>query len=178
MVTVWTYTVLIGIVAIERLVEVRISNRNATWSFEQGGREVGQGHYPFMVVLHTGFLISCVGEAWWTERDVSPVVFGFWLMISLLCQGLRWWVIGTLGRQWNTRVIIVPNFGRVDHGPFKYMTHPNYLAVVLEGLALPLMFNAYWTAIMFTLLNAALLYVRIGVENRALSLLEQGAENV
>ena len=91
---------------------------------------------------------------------------------ALALQGLRWWCITTLGPQWNTRVIIVPNLPRVTGGPYRWISHPNYVAVVLEGFALPLMHCAWLTAVCFTLCNAWLLYVRIRCENTALRQLE------
>ena len=131
-----------------------------------------------MVVLHTGFLIACVAEVWLAERAFSAPTGYLWLGIAILCQGLRWWVITTLGSQWNTRVIVVPGLPRVTGGPFKYLSHPNYLAVVLEGIALPLIHDAYVTAIGFTVLNAGLLFVRIRTENQALLNLKEHANGI
>ena len=176
MVTFAVYTGLIALTALERLLEVRVSNRNGAESLRRGGQEYGRSHYPFMVFLHTAFLVGCVAEVWLFQRSFSPVWGAVWLSIAVACQALRWWVIQTLGFQWNTRVIVVPGLPRVTGGPFKYLSHPNYLAVVLEGIALPMIHNAYGTAIVFTLLNAALLTVRIRVENRALKQL-YGAPN-
>ena len=170
--TLIAYTVFMALTALERLVEVRVSLKNAAWSFARGGREVGQGHYPAMVVLHTGFLFACPLEVWLMERPFLPVLGAVMLGIALLCQGLRWWCITTLGPQWNTRVIIVPNANRVAAGPYRWIPHPNYVAVVLEGFALPLMHSAWVTCIVFTLLNAWLLTVRIRCENQALAELE------
>ncbi len=162
------YSVFIGATAIERLVEVRLSNKHAAWSFEQGGMEFGKGHYPFMVILHTGFLFACVGEAWLLERHFDPLFGGLFLAVALLCQFLRWWYIQTLGKQWNTRVILVPGGRRVQEGPYRLFKHPNYMVVALEGLALPLIHNAWVTALSFTLLNAGLMWVRISCEEQAL----------
>ena len=166
------YTALIGATALERLVEVSISKRNAAWSLEQGGTEHGQGHYPFMVVLHTAFLFACVGEVWLLDRAFEPWIGYPALALAVLCQGLRWWCITTLGKRWNTRVIIVRNLPRVTGGPYRWIPHPNYLAVAVEGIALPMVHGAYLTAAGFTLLNAALMRARIGCENKALSELE------
>ena len=166
--SIWLYTAFIALTGIERLVEVRVSNRNAAWSFSQGGVERGKGHYPFMVVLHTGFLIGAVAETWLLEPQFSTPWGWIWLTIALLCQGLRWWCINTLGQRWNTRVILVPNLPRIQGGPYRFLSHPNYVIVALEGLALPLIHNAYWTAGIFTLLNAGLMWVRIRCEEAAL----------
>jgi methyltransferase len=149
-----------------------VSNRNAAWSFANGGKEYGQGHYPFMVVLHTGFLLACVGEVIFMNRTFDPLIGYSLIVLAVLAQMFRWWCITTLGQRWNTRVIIVPGLPRVSGGPYRWISHPNYLAVVAEGIILPLIHNAYITAIVFTLLNAVLLMVRISVENNALSDME------
>ena len=162
------YTILIGATAIERLVEVKVSNRNAQWSFDQGGIERGQGHYPFMVILHTAFLFGCVGEVWLLERSFNPLLGYPMLVLAALCQGLRWWCITSLGKRWNTRVILVSGLPRLTNGPYKFFSHPNYVAVALEGLALPLIHSAYWTAGIFTLLNGGLMLIRIRCEESAL----------
>ena len=172
MVSAWLYLGFLLLVSIERLAEVRVSNRNAAWSFERGGVEFGQGHYPFMVVLHTAFLVGCAVEVIALERSFSPVIGVSCLVLAMGCQALRWWVIRTLGPQWNTRIIVVPGSGRVIDGPFKYFKHPNYIAVIAEGIVLPLVHQAYVTAAVFTVLNAGLLWVRIRTEDHALLSLE------
>lgn len=171
----WLYAGFIALTALERLVEVRVSLRNAAWSFARGGVESGRGHYPFMVVLHTGFLFACVAEVVLLDAPFTPALGGPMLALALACQGLRWWVITTLGPQWNTRVIIVPGLPRVTGGPFRWLDHPNYVAVALEGLALPLLHGAWRTAILFTVLNAGLMWVRLRCENQALARLKSVA---
>jgi methyltransferase len=178
MVSIWLYFALLTLVAVERLAEVRISNRNAAWSFERGAVEFGQSHYPFMVMLHTVFLIGCALEVILCDRVFSTVIGTVCLVLAIGCQGLRWWVIRSLGTQWNTRIIVLPGGGRVTGGPFKYFDHPNYIAVVAEGIVLPLIHNAYVTAGVFTVLNAALLWVRIRTESRALMQLEVHSDDV
>jgi len=162
------FTVLVLLVALERLAELVVSNRNAAWSLERGGVEYGRGHYPFMVVLHSGFLVAMLVEAWVVRPDVPGALAWSMLALVLLSQGLRWWCIATLGPRWNTRVIVVPGLPRVEAGPYRFLSHPNYVAVVVEGIALPMVHAAWITALVFTVLNAALLTVRIGVENTAL----------
>lgn len=169
--TPWLYVAVIAATGIERLVELVVATRNAAWSFERGGQEFGQGHFPFMVVLHTGFLFGCVAEVLLLDRPFIPALFGTMFVVALLCQGLRWWCITTLGPRWNTRVIIVPGLAPVTDGPYRYFAHPNYVAVALEGLALPLMHGAWWTAAIFTVLNAGLMVVRIRTEDAALATL-------
>ena len=177
MVSLYLYIALIAATAVERLVEVRVSLQNAKWSFERGGKEYGKGHYPFMVVLHTGFLFACVLEVWFFNREFVPILGYTMLAIAIFCQVLRWWCIQTLGPQWNTRVIIVPNLPRVTKGPYQWFSHPNYMVVALEGLALPLIHSAYYTAIGFFILNVFLMLVRIRCENQALSELTQAQQD-
>lgn len=170
MVTLW-FTVLIVLVGLERVAELVISTRNAAWSMAQGGREYGVGHFPPMVVLHTGLLVGALVEVWVAGRPFEPGLGWPMLAVVVAAQALRWWCIGTLGRRWNTRIIIVPGLPVVTGGPYRWLRHPNYVAVVLEGVALPLVGTAWITAVVFTVLNAALLTVRIRAENRALALL-------
>jgi methyltransferase len=171
-VVVIAYVVLVLLTGVERLWELRVSKRNAALAFERGGREYGLGHFPFMVVLHTGFLAGCIVEVIALDRQFIPWLGWPMLAIALLCQVGRYWVIWALGEQWNTRVIVVPGAGRVDRrGPYRFawLRHPNYIIVAVEGIALPLVHTAWVTAIVFTVLNAVLLLgFRIPTENRAL----------
>nr|WP_202458709.1 isoprenylcysteine carboxylmethyltransferase family protein [Streptomyces sp. SID5464] len=163
------FTVLVLAVALERVAELAVSRRNAALSLARGGVESGRGHYPFMVVLHTGLLAGALVEVW-TRRPDTAAVLG-WTMLALVAaaQALRWWCIATLGRQWNTRVIVVPGAARVTGGPYRWIRHPNYVAVVVEGLALPLVHSAWVTAVVFTALNGFLLATRIRAEDAALA---------
>jgi methyltransferase len=163
------YTVLIGVTALERLIEVKVSNRNRRWSIDRGGREFGESHYPFMVCLHTAFLVACPIEVWLLDRAFDPMVGWGMLVVALLCQIGRWWCIQTLGPRWNTRVVIVPGLPPVQAGPYHWIRHPNYVVVALEGVALPMIHGAVYTAVGFTLLNVWLMWVRIRCENSALS---------
>lgn len=163
------FTALVALVALERVAELRVSQRNAQWSLRTGGVESGRSHYLPMVALHTALLAGAVVEVWARRPDFVPLLGFPMLALVLGSQALRWWCIRTLGSQWNTRVIVVPGLALVREGPYRWFTHPNYVAVVVEGFALPLVGSAWITAICFTLLNAALLTVRIRVENRALT---------
>jgi methyltransferase len=163
------YVFLIGLVAAERVAELVVSQRNLATSKARGGSEFGAGHYPVMVVLHTALLASCLTEVLALHRPFIPVLGWSMLAVALAAQGLRWWCITTLGWQWNTRVIVVPGAARVTGGPYRYLSHPNYVAVALEGVALPLVHSAWITALAFTVLNAALMMARIKVENAALA---------
>ena len=167
------FTVLVVLVGLERLAELVVSKRNAAWSFERGGVESGFSHYPFMVVLHTGLLLGALVEAYARRPDVPSALAWSMLVVVVLTQALRWWCIATLGRQWNTRVIVVPGLAPVRGGPYALTRHPNYVAVVVEGVALPLVHACWITAVVFTVLNAVLLTVRVRVENTALSSLSE-----
>lgn len=162
------YLLLVAAFAVERLVELRVSLRNARESFARGGVEYGQGHYPLMVLVHTLFLLACPLEVFLFDRPFIPWLGIPALLLCLGTQGLRWWVIRTLGWRWNTRVIVVPNLPLVTEGPFRYFNHPNYLAVVLEMAALPLVHGAWISALVFSLANAGVLWLRLRVEERAL----------
>ncbi len=161
------YTLLIAAVAVERVAELVVSQRNLKWSRARGGVEFGAGHYPAMVLLHTALLAGCLLEA--AHREFIPALGWPMLAVVIAAQLLRWWCIGTLGQQWNTRVVVVPGAGRVTGGPYRFIPHPNYVAVVIEGIALPLVHSAWITAVVFTVLNAGLLSARISVENTALA---------
>ncbi len=163
------YVLLIVAVALERLAELVVSQRNLSWSRARGGAEFGARHYRVMVTLHTGLLAGCLVEAIALHRPFIPALGWPMLAIALAAQGLRWWCIATLGPQWNTRVVVVPGAARVVDGPYRFLPHPNYVAVVAEGMALPLVHTAWITALVFTVLNAALLRTRIKVENAALA---------
>src|SRR5690554_1310222 len=164
------YLALILATGVERIIELVISTRNARAAFARGGREFGLGHFPWMVALHTGLLVASFLEAWLLERPFLPWLGWPMLVLVVLSQVLRYWCIASLGAQWNTRVIVVPGAGMVTRGPYRWLKHPNYVAVVVEGFALPLVFTSWVTALVFTVLNAVLLLrFRIPVEERALA---------
>jgi methyltransferase len=162
------YYLLILAIGIERLVELVVSKRNAQWALAQGGKEFGRGHYPVMVAVHAALLLGCVVEVWALHRPF--IAWLGWPMLALvaLSQAVRWWCVRTLGQRWNTLVIVVPRAPLVRQGPYRWLQHPNYVAVAVEGVALPLVHSAWLTAAVFTLANALLLTVRIKVENAAL----------
>ena len=169
------FAVLIACVALERLAELVVARRNERWSRARGAEEAGAAHYPVMVLLHTGLLLGALLEVGFSHRPFLPALG--WPMFALVvaAQALRWWCIATLGRQWNTKILIVPQLGRVSTGPYRWLDHPNYVAVVVEGFALPLVHTAWITAVSFTALNAVLLRVRITAENEALHGLATGS---
>jgi methyltransferase len=170
------YTVLVLATGVERIAELVVSNRNARWSFARGGVEFGRGHFPPMVALHTGLLLACLAEVWFGGRPFIPWLGWPMFALVLASQGLRWWCITVLGPRWNTRVIVVQGLPLVHRGPYRWLKHPNYVAVIVEGFALPLVHTAWITALVFTVLNALLLFaVRIPSENRALATVVQSA---
>lgn len=164
------YLALLAGTAAERIVELVVSARNARWAFERGGRESGRGHFPPMVALHTGLLLACALEPPLAGRPFLVALSVPFAVLALAAQGLRWWCIAALGRRWNTRVIVVPGLPLVARGPYRWLPHPNYVVVALEGIVLPLAGTAWATAVVFTALNAVLLLgFRIPAEERALS---------
>ena len=164
------YALLIVAVGAERVAELVVSNRNLAWSRARGGTEYGAGHYRPMVLLHTGLLVGALAEAGWADRPFIPALGWPMLALVVLPPALRWWCITTLGPRWNTRIVVIPELPLVAAGPYRRLRHPNYLAVVAEGVALPLVHTAWVTAAVFTVLNAILLRVRITSEDRALGL--------
>ena len=163
------YMLLIAAVACERVAELVVSKRNLAWSRTQGGIEFGATHYPAMVILHTGLLVGCLAEVILSDRPFLPWLGWPMLAIVVAAQALRWWCITTLGQQWNTRVVVIPGASRVSGGPYRLLSHPNYVAVIAEGVALPLVHTAWITALVFTVLNGVLLATRITTENTALA---------
>ncbi|GAA4894503.1 isoprenylcysteine carboxyl methyltransferase family protein [Actinomycetospora straminea] len=162
------YALLVLAVGAQRLGEMALSRRNAAWAFARGGVETGRAHFPAMVVLHTGLLLGCLAEVWLAGRPFVPALGWPMLALVVACQGVRWWCVAALGPRWNTRVIVVPGTAPVRTGPYRWLAHPNYAVVVVEGVALPLVHTAWVTALVFTVANAALLTVRLRVERRAL----------
>ncbi|MFF4776199.1 isoprenylcysteine carboxyl methyltransferase family protein [Microtetraspora fusca] len=165
------YALLVLAVGAERVAELVVARRNTRWSLARGGVISGRGHYPPLVALHTGLLVSCLVEVHLAGRPFVPALGLPMLALVLAAQGLRWWCVATLGPRWNTRVIVVPGMPPVRRGPYRpgWLRHPNYVAVAVEGAALPLVHSAWLTAAGFTVLNAALMAVRIRCEDAALA---------
>ena len=163
------YYALLAVIAVERLAELAVSQRHAAESLRRGGVEYGQGHFPVMVALHTALLVGCVVEPLALHRDFIPALAWPMLAVVVAANTLRWWCIATLGPRWSARVIVMPGMPLVKAGPYRWFAHPNYVAVIAEGVALPLVGSAWITACCFTALNAALLTVRVRCETRALA---------
>jgi methyltransferase len=151
-------------VTLQRLSELVIAKRNTARLMAAGAREYGANHYPVMVAMHTAWLLAL----WFSVGD-RPISWPLLLVFAVL-QGMRGWVLATLGPRWTTRIIVLPGASLVAKGPFRFLRHPNYVVVTAEIAVLPLTFGLVGIAVLFTMLNAAMLYVRIGAENRALGL--------
>jgi methyltransferase len=165
------YELLVGAVAVERGVELVVSRRHARALFARGAIEHGAAHYPPMVALHTLLLTGCALEPWLAGRPFVPALAFPMLALVIGAQAMRWWAIATLGVHWSTRVIVLRSASRVTRGPYRWLSHPNYVAVVVEGLALPLVHSAWITAALFTVLNAWLLSLRVRTEDAALRMM-------
>lgn len=166
--SVWLFTGVLAAVGLERIAELVVSARNISAAKARGAVERGFGHYPVMVVLHLGLLVGALVEVLVADRPFQHWLGWPMLAVVVAAQGLRWWCIATLGPQWNTRVVVLPGARLVRTGPYRWLRHPNYLAVAAEGVALPLVHSAWVTAVVFTVANAALLRTRIRCEERAL----------
>ena len=162
----WT---LLAVIACERVAELVVSARHANALLRRGGVEYGLRHFPVMIVLHAGLLAGCVLEPLLGHRVFIPALGYPMLAVTVLANGLRWWCIATLGERWTARVIVLPGAPLVRSGPYRWFAHPNYVAVIVEGAALPLTGSAWITACAFTVLNAVLLTVRIRCEAAALA---------
>ena len=165
------FTILLVVVAMERVVELVISKRNLRWSFAQGGIEFGRSHYKYMVTIHVFLLGGSLLEVWLFRPTLIPMLSSIMFVLAIASQILRWWCISSLGKRWNTLIVIIPGYPLSKKGPYRWFKHPNYVAVIVEGFALPLVGFAWRTAIVFSILNAAVLTVRIRSENAALATL-------
>ena len=167
----WVW-VAFGVVAVQRLSELVIARRNRAWALAKGAVEHSPGHYPLFFVLHIGWLLGWLIEAHWRGAEISPL-WPLWLSLFATGQVLRYWCMVSLGRYWNTRILVIPGAPRIKRGPYRWLPHPNYLAVALELLSVPLLFNAWVTAGLASLFNAVILLgIRIPAEERALQNLE------
>jgi len=157
----------ISFVIFLRIGELVLSKSNEKWLLQNGAVEYGQKHYPFIVALHALFFISLIFEY---SRQPNPTYNLFFIIFYIVLIAIKVWVILSLGKFWNTRIYHIPNFPLIKKGPYQYFKHPNYLIVVAEIVIIPLIFNLYYTAITFTLLNSAILFIRIKEENIALQI--------
>lgn len=154
--------VILLLVTLERLAELPYAHSNTRRLLAAGGHEVAPGHYPAIVALHAAWLATL----WWLAPG-QPIAI-LWLAVFASLEILRIWTLATLGRRWTTRIVIVPGETLVRSGPYRFVAHPNYLVVIGEIAVLPLVFGLWRVALLFSILNAALLWIRIRAENRAL----------
>ena len=157
------FIIFILFVIVQRLSELYIAKGNEKWLRSQGAVEYGKEHYPFIVALHTLFIIAMIVED--MLRGNRPIDFVLLILFILLLL-FKFWALSSLGKYWNTKIFRVPGVGPVKKGPYKLFKHPNYFIVVCEIAIIPMVFHLYYTAIIFTVLNAIMLTVRIKVENR------------
>ena len=156
---------ILGLVTLQRLGELVLAKRNTERLLARGAHEVAPGHYPLIVALHAAWL---AGLWFLVVYDRSDTVSWPWLGVFVILQALRVWVIATLGPRWTTRIIVLPGAPLVASGPYRFMSHPNYGVVAAEILVLPLVFGLVWYGIAFSVLNAAVLWIRIRAEAAAL----------
>ncbi|MHC0035738.1 isoprenylcysteine carboxyl methyltransferase family protein [Pseudoneobacillus sp. C159] len=158
------------IMILQRISELILAKHNERWMKKQGGREFGENHYRIIVMIHSLFFIIYFIEVVILNKKISPI-WPYLLAVFLLTQAGRVWALVSLGKYWNTKIIVVPGANVVVKGPYKYLKHPNYVIVMIEFLIIPLLFQAYFTAIIFSLLNLWVLSIRIPEEEKALNTL-------
>jgi len=161
------FFIIVSFVIAQRLVEVLIAKRNEKVLLAKGAFEVGASHYPYMILLHVTFFISLITEVLLLNRTLSPLFIYFVVLFGFV-QLLRIWCLSSLATYWNTKIIVLPGANVIKKGPYIYIRHPNYLVVCIEILVLPIMFQAYFTALCFTILNIIMLSIRIPIEEKAL----------
>jgi len=166
----WLYAGLLGLIVAERLVELAITRRHARRLRARGGVEVGEDRYRWMVLVHSAFLAACPLEVFLFDRPFVPALGAAMLGLLAATMVLRYWAISALGDRWTTKVFVVPGEALVARGPYRFLRHPNYLAVVFEVAALPLVHTAWLTAAVFSVLNVLVLRTRIRVEETALGI--------
>ena len=162
------FVALVALVAVQRLVEMAISRRNYRRTLARGGVESGAGHFPWMVLMHAAFIAAGPAEVLLLARPWVPPLAAVMISLLILAQGLRYWAVATLGDRWTARIVCVPGDPLVTTGPYRWLRHPNYLAVVTEFITLPLVHTAWITAATFSIANAIVLRRRIAVEEDAL----------
>jgi methyltransferase len=169
----WLNITILSLVTLQRVVELYIAHRNTKRLLARGGVEMGSNHYPFIVALHTLWLLGL----WYLVIYQAPAVSLPWIFAYLVLEAARGWVIAALGSRWTTRIIVVPGETLVDEGPYKYFRHPNYMVVAGEIFILPMAFGLWWYAVIFGVLNLAVLWWRIRAEDAALAPLRDGPQS-
>ncbi|MDF2633885.1 MAG: Isoprenylcysteine carboxyl methyltransferase [Pelosinus sp.] len=167
MVGLWIF-VMASILVIQRILELYIANNNYKWAVDAGAQEFGKDHYPLFFILHIGWFIGWIVEGS-VGGNVLSKLWYLWVSLFVFAQVVRYWCIASLGKSWNTRVLVIPGKRLISKGPYQYIKHPNYVAVGIELLVVPLIFGATITAVIATLCNLGLtLGIRIPVEEKAL----------
>jgi methyltransferase len=161
------FILFISLIIMLRIGELILSRRNEIWLLQNGAMEYGKKHYPYIVALHVLFIISLIIE-YSTKQTASFNLF--FLVLYLLLLAFKAWVITSLGKFWNTKIYHISGFPLIKNGVYKYIKHPNYVIVITEIAIIPLVFHLYYTAIVFTVLNAIMLFVRIKEENKVLKI--------
>ena len=160
--------IILSIVIIQRVTELVLAKRNYDWAMQRGGKEFGADHYWLFWVLHMSWMLSLTLECL-TLQPTLPELWPIFLLFVFIAQILRYWAIRSLGRCWNTRIVIFNGMSQIKHGPYRYFKHPNYLAVAIEIAAIPALLGAWYSALFFSIVNVALLLaIRIPQEQRAL----------
>ena len=159
------FTLFISFIVVLRIAELLLSKRNEKWLLQNDAVEYGQEHYPFIVALHVLFLVSLIVEYSTLQNATCNL---FFLVLYFLFLAFKIWIIFSLGKFWNTKIYHIPDMPLIKKGPYKYFKHPNYFVVVAEIAIIPLIFHLYFTAIIFSVLNAIMLFVRIRAENKVL----------
>jgi methyltransferase len=154
--------VILAFVTLQRLCELWLSNRHTRRLLAQGAQEHGAAHYPMIVAVHVAWL----AVLWWLA-PMRPID-GFWLEVFVIIELARVWVLISLGERWTTRIIVLPDAPLVHRGPYRFVNHPNYLVVIAEIAVLPLVFGLWRVALIFSILNGAVLAIRIREEDRAI----------
>ncbi len=162
------FAAFISLLITQRIVELIFAERNRRWSLAQGGRESGTAQYRVIVAIHTLFFVSLTLEWLYLSAGWNRA-WPLWLVLLLAAECIRFWAILSLGRRWNTRIIVVPGMKPVMAGPYRYIRHPNYLAVAIELLSVPVLCGAYFTAAAFSAANVLILMHRIPMEERAMA---------
>lgn len=169
------FFIFLSVLLVQRFVELAIAKRHEKSLRMLGAVEVDEAGYRMIVLMHAAFLASIVIEFVFTKRPINP----YWIILIAIfaaAQFLRYWAITSLGTYWNTKIIVIPDHQLVHEGPYKFVRHPNYIAVVTEIAVIPLIFSCYITAAVFTVLNAIVLRRRIRLETRALAVVSEGRE--
>ncbi len=161
------FILFISFVILLRIGELLLSKKNEKWLLKNGAVEYGKKHYPLIVVMHSLFFISIIIEYSWKQTPTFSLLI---LLFYFVILAFKVWIISSLGKFWNTKIYRIKNFPLIKDGPYKYLKHPNYIVVVAEIVTIPLVFNLYYTAVIFSLLNAIILTLRIKEENVALQI--------